>query len=197
MNRPQEMRQMREEAERNYSELDADDRRCVVRETYSDHLLTAYQRVLVHERYLDHLITFDHRCILKEIQIDQLYFSSACALCRRDTRLNDLEMRRLDPLMLQQEKEFSQLVEVQALLGRLQIKLERVSFIVEFFDVAVRKGDESSVNIPKAALGRQAVILNGLFRSEFLLPWRGRRKDISGLYGAIVALAFAMMLRHV
>ena len=41
-------------------------------------------------------------------------------------RLEELEQRRTNPLLLQQEREFNQLIELQASVGRLQTKLEGV-----------------------------------------------------------------------
>jgi hypothetical protein len=45
---------------------------------------------------------------------------------KREERLLDLEKRRTNPLLIQQEKEFNQLIELQASVGRLQTKLEQV-----------------------------------------------------------------------
>jgi len=44
---------------------------------------------------------------------------------KREQRLIEMERRRLDPVVLQQEREFSQLIEVQASIGRMQMKLEQ------------------------------------------------------------------------
>ena len=45
---------------------------------------------------------------------------------KREERLVDLEKRRTNPLLVQQEREFNQLIELQASTGRLQTKLEEV-----------------------------------------------------------------------
>lgn len=44
---------------------------------------------------------------------------------KRQQRLVDMERRRVDPVLMQQEREFSQLIEVQASVGRMQTKLEQ------------------------------------------------------------------------
>ena len=45
---------------------------------------------------------------------------------KREERLVELEKRRTNPLLVQQEREFNQLIELQASTGRLQTKLEEV-----------------------------------------------------------------------
>jgi hypothetical protein len=45
---------------------------------------------------------------------------------KREERLVELEKRRTNPLLIQQEREFNQLIELQASQGRLQTKLEEV-----------------------------------------------------------------------
>lgn len=45
---------------------------------------------------------------------------------KREERLVELEKRRTNPLLMQQEKEFNQLIELQASTGRLATKLEQI-----------------------------------------------------------------------
>lgn len=77
---------------------------------------------------------------------------------KRGERLADLERRRTNPVLLQQEREFNQLIEIHAALGRLHLKTEQTQ---------ARREDVRYFHVSFSRVMPSATVLtcHGLFRS--------------------------------